>query len=109
MVNLATSLVHQGRYSDAENLNRAALDVRRRVLGPVHPDVALSLYNLAMVEEREGKRDEALKHLREAVDHGLSSANSLGIQTDPDLKSLHGDPGFEALVAHAKERSAAPK
>jgi len=26
---------------------------------------------------------------------------------DPDLKSLRGDPGFAAVVAHAKERAAA--
>jgi hypothetical protein len=26
---------------------------------------------------------------------------------DPDLKPLHGDPRFAALVAHAKERAAA--
>ena len=26
---------------------------------------------------------------------------------DPDLQSLHGDPRFAALVAHAKERAVA--
>jgi hypothetical protein len=31
----------------------------------------------------------------------------LGIDKDPHLKSLHGDPRFAALVAHAKERAAA--
>jgi hypothetical protein len=45
--------------------------------------------------------------LREAVDHGLSRANSLGIGNDPDFESLHGNPGFEALVKYAKERAAA--
>jgi len=55
----------------------------------------------------EGKHDEALKLLREAVDHGLSRANSLGIGNDPDFESLHGNPGFEALVKYAKERAAA--
>jgi tetratricopeptide (TPR) repeat protein/predicted Ser/Thr protein kinase len=107
MVNLATSLLYEGHYSDAEKLERETLDTRRRVLGPEHPDVALSAYNLAIVEEREGKRDEALRLLREAVDHGLSPGNSLGIEKDSDLNSLHGDPRFEALVRHAKERVAA--
>jgi hypothetical protein len=26
---------------------------------------------------------------------------------DPDLKSFQGDPRFDALIAHAKERTAA--
>jgi len=37
------------------------------------------------------------------VDHGLQAEADLGLDQDPDLKSLHGDPGFAALVAHAKE------
>ena len=45
--------------------------------------------------------------LSQAVDHGLSPSVDLGIDKDPDLKSLHGDPRFAALVAHAKERAAA--
>jgi len=41
------------------------------------------------------------------VDHGLLPGFSLGIAKDSDLKALHGDPRFDALVAHAKERAAA--
>jgi ligand-binding sensor domain-containing protein len=33
----------------------------------------------------------------------------LGIDKDPDLKSLHGDPRFDSLVADAKERAAGPQ
>jgi pentatricopeptide repeat protein len=56
---------------------------------------------------RKGNRDEAFSLLREAVDHGLPPNADLGIEKDPDLKSLHGDPRFAALVAHAQERAAA--
>ena len=45
--------------------------------------------------------------LREAIDHGLAPNACLDMEKDPDLISLHGDPRFEALVAHAKERAAA--
>jgi len=31
----------------------------------------------------------------------------LDLDENPDLKSLHGDPRFAALVADAKERAAA--
>jgi serine/threonine protein kinase len=106
MVNLATSMMHEGHYADAEKLQRETVDIRRRVLGPDHPDTALSTYNLAIVEERMGKRDEALQLLREAVDHGLSAGFRAGMQKDPDLKSLHGDPRFVALIAETKSRAA---
>jgi hypothetical protein len=41
------------------------------------------------------------------VDHGLSSSNDLKLDKDTDLKSLHGDPRFPALVAHAKDSAQA--
>jgi hypothetical protein len=59
----------------------------------------------------QGKPD-ALVDLREAVDHGLNPSgligtpSLLGIETGPDLKALHGNRRFAALVAHAKERAA---
>jgi hypothetical protein len=56
---------------------------------------------------RKGNRDEVLSLLREAVDHGLPPRFALGIGGDSDFRSLHGDPRFAALVAHAKERAAA--
>ena len=109
MVNLATSLRLEGHCSEAEKMGKEALQVRRRVLGQEHPDVALAAYNLAIVEECQGKRAEALTLLREAVDHGLSAANSLGMEKDTDLRSLHGDPRFNSLVAYAKQHAADKK
>jgi len=86
---------------------REAIDIQRHVLGPDYPDTALSVYNLACLEARQGRRNEALSLLRETVDHGLSPAQDVDMEKDPDLKSLHGDPRFTALVAHAKEKAAA--
>jgi eukaryotic-like serine/threonine-protein kinase len=105
MVNLATSMQDEGHYAEAEKLERETLDIRRRVLGPDHPDTALSTYNLAVLEERMGKRDEALKLLHEAITHGLSIGNALGIEKDPDFKSMHGDSRFAAIVAEAHQRA----
>ena len=107
MDNLAGYLAAEGRYAEAEKLERATLDTRRRVLGPEHPDTAGFTYNLGFIALRKGKRDEALAHLQEAVDHGLAPGHDLGIGQDPDLSPLHGDARFDALVAHAKERAAA--
>jgi serine/threonine protein kinase len=107
MNNLATAVIGEGRYAEAEKLFLETRDIQRRVLGPESADTAISTYNLGCIAARRGRRDEALSLLREAVDHGLYPPAALGMDKDTDLKSLHGDPRFAALVAHAKERAAA--
>ena len=107
MHNLGDILFEEGRYADAEEMMRDTLNISRRVLGTENPDTAASIYSLGSIALRRGKRDEALADLGQAVDHGLPPNMDLGIETDPDLKSLHGDVRFAALVAHAKERAAA--
>jgi len=105
MENLAYSLMGEGHLSDAEKLQRNTIEIQRRVLGPEHPDTGDAMYTLAVIEEHEGKRDEALKTLRDAIEHGLPPEEGLDMETDPDLKSLHGDPRFAALVAQTKKRT----
>ena len=99
---LALTLALEEHYAEAAKLYRELLDANRRVLGPNHPDTLISEYNLACVEAHQGHKDEALSLLRDAVDHGLPPSADLGIDNEPDLKSLHGDARFTALVAHAK-------
>jgi hypothetical protein len=55
----------------------------------------------------EGRREEAISFLSESVDHGLDSSTASNMEKDTDLKSLHGDPRFALLVAHAKESATA--
>ena len=88
MDNLAGYLAAEGRYAEAEKLERATLDTRRRVLGPEHPDTAGSTHNLGCILARRGRRDEALSLLREAVDHGLSADLDLTIEEETDLCGL---------------------
>ena len=107
MDNLAIVLSREGRYAEAEKLEREALDTERRVLGPEHPQTAASIYNLGVIAAYRGNRTEALSLLRRALDHGLLPTGALGIEKDPGLKSLHGDPHFDALVVYAKQRAAA--
>jgi serine/threonine protein kinase len=106
MNNLAAVLSHEGHYDEAEKLARATLDIRQRVLGPENPETAISKYGLGAVEARRGRRDQAFSLLHDAVDHGLPHSALMELEKDPELKWLHGDPRFEALVAHAKERAA---
>jgi tetratricopeptide (TPR) repeat protein len=107
MAQLGATLSAEGQYAEAEKVTRETRDVQRRVLGPEHPDTALSTYNLAVIALHAGKPEEALTVLREAVDHGMAPAYLVGIEKDPDLKSLHGDPRFDALVAKARQAAVA--
>lgn len=105
---LSNTLRFEGRYEDAEKITKDALEIERRTLGPDNPDTATSLYNLACIAAHRGQRDEALSFLSQAIGHGLSGNASHDMVEESDLKSLKNDPGFQALVAHAKELAAAP-
>jgi len=106
MENLANSLSELGRYAEAEKLERDTVDLRTRGSGPDHPWTAGAVYDLACILARSGRRDEAITFLRQSLEHGLLPS-ALGIESDSDLKSLHGDPRFDGMVTSAKEHAAA--
>jgi tetratricopeptide (TPR) repeat protein len=60
------------------------------------PNDVLSLYNTACFEARLGRTDEALEHLRLAVE-GNERAAELA-RTDDDFDSIREDPRFKKLV-----------
>jgi len=105
MNDLANVLSDEHQYAESEKLNQEALEIRRRIYGPDHPITAGSVYNLACLAALKGKPDQALSLLRQAMDHGLSPALELNMESDSDLQSLHNNPRFTALVAQAKERA----
>lgn len=105
--NLAIVLSAEGQNAEAEKLEREALDITRRVLGPEHPQTAASIYDLGVIAAKRGNRSEALSLLRQALHHGLLPTAALGMEKDPGLASLRGDPRFVTLVAYAKKRAAA--
>jgi hypothetical protein len=100
-------LKREKRYADAEAAFRQTLEGRRRALGPGHQDTAATAYDLACVLALEGKRDESFSNLRYAVENALSAGTRVGLEKETDLKSLHGDPRFDALVASARQPAAA--
>jgi serine/threonine protein kinase len=106
MINLATIQRDMGKYEEAEKLFRQTLELEARVLGPDQPETAETKYNLACLLARRGQKDEALLILRQAVDHGLHPRIGLKIDSDPNLKALHGDRRFAALVSHARKAAA---
>ena len=56
--NLAVSLSDQGKFDEAEKMQREVLAVRKRVLGAEHPDTLSTAVNLAASLKRQGKHDE---------------------------------------------------
>jgi eukaryotic-like serine/threonine-protein kinase len=99
---LALSLAHTGNRDEAGKLAREALDIERHFPWAEHSSGAFRNYYLGCIAAIEGRRDEALALLTESVDGGLAPRNSISMAMDPDLKSLHGDPPFDVLVARAQ-------
>ena len=57
--NLALVLQRQGKYGEAETMNRRVLAGRETTLGTEHPDTLTSAHDLAVVLKFQGKYDEA--------------------------------------------------
>src|SRR5262249_44288869 len=96
----------QGRLDEAERVHMQTLDIRKRVLGPTHPDTLASIYNLACVAARRGDRTKAMVWLRQDVEGGDIDAD--GMASDAELQSLHGAE-FDALLAQVRRNSAAAR
>lgn len=91
-----------GAFNEAEKMSRDLLELERRVIGADSPEAAETTYSLATVKAKQGKKDEALALLRQAVDHGMLPREAANLGEDADLQALQGDPRFNELVAHAK-------
>ena len=107
MVNFAAVLGMEKKYAEAEKAGREALALGRRVLGKSDPLVGIALYNLGALAGIGGRADEGIALLFEAIDAGLPPDAAANMDRDPDLKPLHADPRFPALVARAKEAASA--
>ena len=107
MDTLVYCLYLEHHYADAEKMGRDLVDFERRVFGPDDPSTAQVTYNLAAFQALMGKHDEALVNLRQSVEHGLAPSEDFKIESDADLRSLHGDPRFAEIVDIGKQRAAA--
>jgi eukaryotic-like serine/threonine-protein kinase len=104
---LATILAAEGHYQESEQIQRETRVLQQRVYGQHSHDVAGTTYNLACLSALQEHGREALKLLNEALEEGLMPSTAGAMENDDDLKSLHGDPRFAALVDRGKKYAAA--
>ncbi|WP_157518894.1 tetratricopeptide repeat protein, partial [Herbidospora mongoliensis] len=66
--NLAATLHAQGELSEARTMQEQALDARRRLLGPEHPDTLNTTASLAAILYTQGETAGSRLLLRDALD-----------------------------------------
>jgi mannose-6-phosphate isomerase-like protein (cupin superfamily) len=74
----------------------AAVADRAQELTESEPRYAVPLYNLACCESLAGRKDEALAHLRQAIQ--LMDGMREYAKSDSDLDAIRGEPAFEELL-----------
>jgi tetratricopeptide (TPR) repeat protein len=83
------SLYMEGRYAEAADGAREVVEA--------HPEYAGLLYNLACCESLAGRAEDAIEHLKLAIDKSERSRSFAA--EDSDFEPIRDDPAFQALVA----------
>lgn len=99
---LAIDLSREGKYREAEKLFHEAIEDAHKTNQP--GVLATAWYNFACGAAVAGHRDTALEYLTQAFDHGLGGPEA--VASDPDLRSLQGDPRLQKLLSREKDREA---
>ena len=84
-----------------EAYNKGDFEKAIELLGQVlarEPNDVLSLYNSACFEARLGRTDDALEHLRRAIEVGERERVLKYARGDEDFDSIREDPRFKQLV-----------
>jgi tetratricopeptide (TPR) repeat protein len=100
---LATALVYRDQYGQAKQLFSDTLNQLGKAAGT---DNSMAWYGYPCVATAANDRDGAIRFLGQAIDQGYK--DSAHIESDEDLKSLHADPRFEALVKRARKAGETP-
>jgi tetratricopeptide (TPR) repeat protein len=82
------NLYQEGQYAEAADRAREAVEA--------HPEYAIPVYNLACCESLAGRKDEAIEHLRVAIDR-REQLRSMATE-DSDFDPVRGEPAFKELV-----------
>jgi len=87
--------------ANANQLDRARVFFERAWKAGELPTAA---YNLACLDARQGRLDQAFARLDEAIAAGFD--DDVPLAKDPDLAALRGDPRFSAIVSAAAKNRA---
>lgn len=81
-------LYQSGRYAEIADEARETVEA--------HPEYAEPLYNLACCESLAGRTDDAIEHLKQAVER--SDRLREYAKTDSDFDQIREEPGFKQLI-----------
>jgi tetratricopeptide (TPR) repeat protein len=105
--NLGVLCFHTERFREAAAHLTRAVEIKGKLLGTTHPDVALTVYNLGKVRLRLGDRTRAARHLRQAL---RAFRRALGT-SHPETRRCERDLAELTSVATARHgaRTRTPK
>ncbi len=115
MIEAAQQAAADGDYSEAERLLREAAAKQELSLGSLHPDLASTLNNLALVCERTNKLDEAERGYRRA--HAIAVASlspghpfvTTSLKNLVDFCAAHDIPIWRPPAAPSDDETSSPE
>jgi hypothetical protein len=115
LVEAAQQAAAAGDYSEAERLLREAAAIQEVSLGSLHPDLASTLNNLALVCERTNKFDEAESGYRRA--HAIAVASlsprhpfiGISLENLVDFCTAHEIPIWKSPGAASDDETSSPE
>lgn len=113
---LGLTLLHEGRYADAEKMDRETLEAERRVFGPENPETLNTLSYLAATLVRENRYSDAEKLRVEVLTvrrrvlgpedpDTLLAMQALGVTLSIEKKFVNAENLFQEAVQTAQRFS----
>ena len=96
MNNLGLTYAQQHRLADATALLRDGIEIGQRKLGANHPLTNAMMLTMAEAMALNGRHDEALMWLKNAIDHGYRDAKQ--IRGDEDSSPYGGTHDLVSLL-----------
>ena len=107
LLSVSLAVACNGHFDEAQSMVQQGYEILNGISAADKENGIMKNYTLAEIAALRGRRDEALSLLGSAVVPGFPTTLALMLARDPNLKSLHGDPRFGALVAKAEKGVAA--
>jgi serine/threonine protein kinase len=104
LCNVGLILSYEGRHPEAERVFQDAVAEAKRAEGS--RTLAVAYFNYGCGAALAGRKEQSLQLLERAISLGLDPG-AYDFSRQDDLKSLRGDPGFEALAARLRSSTSA--